>query len=96
MLSTLLKFFGTIAVTLIIYSVQKYLSTRKVWQLGAVVPLFSIAVMIILYFVMQVSQTTNYIFVGAFLLALEFLIWIDGRHQYRKDELRKMKAKDIN
>ena len=45
---------------------------------------------------MQVSQTTNYIFVGAFLLALEFLIWIDGRHQYRKDELRKMKAKDIN
>ena len=52
--------------------------------------------MIILYFVMQVSQTTNYIFVGAFLLALEFLIWIDGRHQYRKDELRKMKAKDIN
>ena len=92
MLSMLLKFFGTIAVTLIIYSVQKYLSTRKVWQLGAVVPLFSIAVMIILYFVMQVSQTTNYIFV----LALEFLIWIDGRHQYRKDELRKMKAKDIN
>ena len=65
MLSMLLKFFGTIAVTLIIYSVQKYLSTRKVWQLGAVVPLFSIAVMIILYFVMQVSQTTNYIFVGA-------------------------------
>lgn len=44
MLSMLLKFFGTIAVTLIIYSVQKYLSTRKVWQLGAVVPLFSIAV----------------------------------------------------
>ena len=33
MLSMLLKFFGTIAVTLIIYSVQKYLSTRKVWQL---------------------------------------------------------------
>lgn len=95
MLSMLLKFFGTIAVTLIIYSVQKYLSTRKVLQLGAVVPLFSIAVMIILYFVMQVSQTTNYIFVS-FLLALEFLIWIDGRHQYRKDELRKMKAKDIN
>ena len=49
MLSMLLKFFGTIAVTLIIYSVQKYLSTRKVWQLGAVVPLFSIAVMIPLY-----------------------------------------------
>ena len=53
MLSMLLKFFGTIAVTLIIYSVQKYLSTRKVWQLGAVVPLFSIAVMIILYFVIK-------------------------------------------
>ena len=96
MLSMLSKFLGTVAVTLIIYSVQKYLSTRKIWQLGAVVPLFSIAVMIILYFVMQVSQTANYIVVGAFLVTLEFLIWIDGRHQHRRKELMRMKAKDIS
>lgn len=92
----LLKFLGTIAITLIIYGVQKYLSTRRVWQLGAVVPLLSIAAMIILYFAMQVSQTGKYIIVSAFLFALELLIWIDGRHQYRKEELMKMKAKDIN
>ena len=91
----LLKFLGTIAITLIIYGVQKYLSTRRVWQLGAVVPLLSIATLIILYFFMQVSQTEKYIVVSAFLLALELLIWIDGRHQYRKEELMKMKAKDI-
>lgn len=96
MLSMLSKFLGTVAVTLIIYSVQKYLSTRKIWQLGAVVPLFSIAVMIILYFVMQVSQTANYIVVGAFLFTLEFLIWIDGRHQHCREELMRMKAKDIS
>jgi glycerol-3-phosphate acyltransferase PlsY len=92
----LLKFLGTIAITLITYGVQKYLSTRRVWQLGAVVPLLSIATLIILYFFMQVSQTEKYIVVSAFLLALELLIWIDGRHQYRKEELMKMKAKDIN
>ena len=92
----LLKFLGTIAITLIIYGVQKYLSTRRVWQLGAIVPLLSIATLIILYFFMQVSQTEKYIVVSAFLLALELLIWIGGRHQYRKEELMKMKAKDIN
>ena len=91
----LLKFFGTIAVALIIYGVQKYLSTRRVWQLGGVVPLLSIVVITTLYFVMQVSQTVNYVVASAFLLTLEFLIWIDGRHQYRKEELLKMKAKDI-
>lgn len=57
MIPMFLKFFATIAVTLLIYGVQKYLSTRRVWQLGAVIPLFSIIVMTILYFVMQVSQT---------------------------------------
>lgn len=92
----LLNFLGTIAITLILCGVQKYLSTRRVWQLGAVIPLISIATMIILYFVMQVSQTVNYIVVSAILLVLELLIWIDGRHQYRKEELMKMKAKDIN
>lgn len=92
----LLNFLGTIAITLIIGGVQKYLSTRRVWQLGAVVPLLSIATLIILYFVMQVSQTANYIVVSAILLVLELLIWIAGRHQYRKEELMKMKAKDIN
>ena len=47
----LLNVLGTIAITLIIGGVQKYLSTRRVWQLGAVVPLLSIATLIILYFV---------------------------------------------
>ena len=95
MLSMLLKFFGTIAVALIIYGVQKYLSTRRVWQLGGVVPLLSILVIAALYFVMQISQIVNYVVASAFLLTLEALIWIDGRHQYRKEELMKMKAKDV-
>lgn len=54
--------------------IQKNLSARRVWQLGVVVPLLSFATMITLYFVMQVSQTVNYIVVSAILLALELLI----------------------
>ncbi len=50
------------------------MSVRRVWQLGVVVPLLSFATMITLYFVMQVSQTVNYIVVSAILLALELLI----------------------
>lgn len=87
---------GAVAVTLIIYGVQKHLSTRRAWQLGAVVPLLSIVAMISLYFVMQVSLSVNYIVAGTILLALELIIWIDGRYQYRKEELLKMKVKDIN
>lgn len=61
-------------IDIIIGGVQKYLSARRVWQLGVVVPLLSFATMITLYFVMQVSQTVNYIVVSAILLALELLI----------------------
>lgn len=95
MLSKIIWGVGAVAVTLIIYGVQKHLSTRRTWQLGAVVPLLSIVAMISMYFVMQVSFSVNYIVAGAILLALELIIWIDGRYQHRKEELLKMKAKDI-
>ena len=93
MLSKIIWGVGAVAVTLIIYGVQKHLSTRRTWQLGGVIPLLSIVAMISLYFVMQVSLSVNYIVAAAILLALEIIIWIDGRHQYRKEELMKMKAK---
>lgn len=96
MLSQMIYGVGTIAVTLIICGVQKYLSTRRTWQLGAIVPLLSIVVMISLFFVMQVSSSEDYVIAGAILVALELFMWADGRHQYRKEELMKMKIKDLN
>ena len=96
MLSEIIWGVGAIAVTLIVYGAQKYLSTRRTWQLGAVVPLLSIVAMITLYFVMRVSFSVNYIVAGTILLALELVIWIDGRNQYRKEELMRMKVRDIN
>lgn len=96
MVSQMIYGVGTIAVTLIICGAQKYLSTRRTWQLGAIVPLLSVAVMISLYFVMQVSSVENYVVAGAILVALELFMWADGRHQYRKEELMRMKIKDLN
>ena len=96
MVSKIIWGVGTIAITLIISGTQKYLSTRRAWQLGAVVPLLSIVAMTVLYFTMQLSLSVEFIVPCAIILVLELFIWIDGRHQCRKDELRKMKVKDIN
>lgn len=95
MLSKILWSIGTIAVTLIITGSQKYLSTRKVWQLGAIVPILSLVVMAVLYFSMKLALTAEFIVPCAIIIALEFFIWLDGRHQYHKSELNRMKAKDI-
>ena len=91
----LIKFIGTIALTLVISGAQKYLSTRKLWQLGSIVPLISIATLTRIYFAKQIPLN-DFIFPCAILISLEILIWVDGRHQYRKEELMKMKAKDID
>ncbi len=97
MLSKILWSIATIAITLTIYSVQKYLSTRKNWKLGVIVPLLSIVVMTILYFcTTQIFSLIQFIVPCALLLSMEILIWVDGRRQYRKEELMRMKAKDIN
>jgi len=96
MLSKFIWIIATIAITLIITGTQKYLSTRKIWQLGTVVPLLSLVVMVALYFTTHVTLSVKFIIPCVIILVLELFIWIDGRHQYRKDELMKMIAKDIN
>lgn len=95
MLSKILWSIGTIAVTFIITGSQKYLSTRKVWQLGAIVPILSLVVMAVLYFSMKLALAVEFIVPCAIIIALESFIWVDGRHQYHKSELNRMKAKDI-
>lgn len=89
------KLIGTIVLTLVIAVAQKYLSTRKLWQLGAIVPLISITILTGIYFAKQIPLN-DFIFPCALLIFLEILVWVDGRHQYRKEELMKMKAKDID
>ncbi len=95
MLSKILWSIGAIAITLIITGSQKYLSTRKVWQLGAIVPILSLVVMAALYFSMKLTLTAEFIIPCTIIIALEFFIWVDGRHQRHKSELNRMKAKDI-
>lgn len=95
MLSKILWGIGTIAVTLIISGSQKYLSTRKVWQLGAIVPILSVVAMAVLYFAMKLTLNVEFIVPCAIIIVLELFIWVDGRHQYHKSERNRMKAKDI-
>ena len=95
MLPEVIKGIAAIALTLILCGVQKYLSTRKAWQLGAVVPLLSAVAMGALYVVKQVALSAEFVIPCAILLVLELLMWADGRHQRRKEELLRMKIKDI-
>lgn len=87
-MSILLNFFSTLIITIIIVCMQKYLSTKKAWQLGAIVPLISIIVF-------SSIQIAEFLVPCTIILVLELVIWIDGRHQYRKEELNKMKVKDL-
>ena len=86
---------GTIVVTLIITGSQKYLSIRKIWQLGAIIPILSLVIMATLYFTMKTAFAAEFIVPCAIIIALELFIWIDGRHQDHKSELTRMKAIDF-
>ena len=55
MLSEFAKIIITIVITLIISGSQKYMSVRKNWYLGAVVPLLTIIVISVLYFIKDIS-----------------------------------------
>lgn len=91
----LLKFVVMFALALAVTGVQKYLSTRKRWQLGAIVPLIFTAVLTGIYFAKQIPLD-DFIFPCAALVFLEVLVWAEGRYLHRKKELVKMKAKDID
>ena len=85
----------TIVITLIISGSQKYMSVRKNWYLGAVVPLLTIIVISVLYFIKDISISVKSVLPCVIIITLEIFLWIDGRRQIREMELRRMKAKDI-
>lgn len=95
MLSEFAKIIITIIITLIISGSQKYMSVRKNWYLGAVVPLLTIIVISVLYFIKDISISVKSVLPCVIIITLEIFLWIDGRRQIREMELRRMKAKDI-
>ncbi len=95
MLSEFAKIIITIVITLIISGSQKYMSVRKNWYLGAVVPLLTIIVISVLYFIKDISISVKSVLPCVIIITLEIFLWIDGRRQIREMELRRMKAKDI-
>lgn len=92
---TFLKILLTIALTLLIFGVQKYCSTRADWRLGGIVPLLSIAVLAALFVQKGVALSAASLTPCLLLLLLEGLIWFDGRRQRRKEELLRMKIQDL-
>ncbi len=95
MLSEFAKIIITSVITLIISGSQKYMSVRKNWYLGAVVPLLTIIVISVLYFIKDISISVKSVLPCVIIITLEIFLWIDGRRQIREMELRRMKAKDI-
>lgn len=95
MLSEFTKIIITIVITLIISGSQKYMSVRKNWYLGAVVPLLTIIAISVLYFIKDISISVKSVLPCVIIITLEIFLWIDGRRQIREMELRRMKAKDI-
>ena len=95
MLSKFASIIITIVITLIISGSQKYMSVRKNWYLGAVVPLLTIIVISVLYFIKDISISVKSVLLCVIIITLEIFLWIDGRRQIREMELRRMKAKDI-
>lgn len=89
------KFISTCAITLFISGMQKYLSTRKSWLLGAVIPILTAGILATLFYYAKVSFSFESLVPCAILIVLELFIWVDGRVQHRRMEIRKMKAKDI-
>lgn len=84
-----------VGVTLVLVIAQRYLSSRRNVFMGAIVPILSVALMMGVYFVKDLSLSWKTLLPCVFILVLEILIWIDQRIAYRRAELNKMKAKDI-
>ena len=89
MLNTVLELLCTIALTVAIVGAQKYLSTRQAWQLGAVVPLLSLAVLVGATVIWSLPLSAKLVVPGLLILGLELLLWVDGRAQRRRRELDK-------
>lgn len=85
----------SILITIFIVAVQYYLSTRRYWALGGVIP--------ILYFMFaiwfKVYKAPSFRTSLLIMLAVTLLwIWENGRKQYKNKinkEIDKMKSKDI-
>lgn len=78
MLNTVLELLCTIALTVAIVGAQKYLSTRQAWQLGAVVPLLSLAVLVGATVIWSLPLSAKLVVPGLLILGLELLLWVDG------------------
>ena len=85
----------SILITICILVVQYYLSTRRYWVLGVVVPtLYFIFAIWFKVYMAPTFKTGLLILIGVILLG----IWADGREKYKKKinkEIDKMKSKDI-
>lgn len=85
----------TILITILIVGVHNYLSTRRYWGLGGIIP--ALYVIFAIWFKVYKAPTFKtglLILLGSILLG----IWANGREKYKKKinkEIDKMKSKDI-
>jgi len=90
-------FLGIIAVvvTIVLVIVQNYLSSRKNWLWGIIVPILSVAIMSGIAFVEKFPISWRILLPCVLILVVELFIWADKRIAHKRAELNKMKAKDM-
>lgn len=85
----------TIFITIFALAVQQYLSTRRYWALGGILPaLYTIFAVWFKVYKAPSFHTGLLIILGTTLLS----VWASGREQYKnklKKEMDKMKSKDM-
>ncbi|ENY8622261.1 hypothetical protein [Clostridioides difficile] len=85
----------SIIVTLLLFFVQKYLSSRKNWLLGIIIPVITLCVMAVIFFTMKWSLSLKTVLPFAIIFALELVIWKFERLSFYKTEERRMRANDL-
>lgn len=98
-----MKIFLAIAITVVIIIIQNFLSTRKQWQLGAILPVLAVIFFFYNFYIVKSPLNVNTIRPFAILFVILLLDWIDGRIRFKKKEkeeteteLNKIKAHDLN
>lgn len=86
---------SSIVATFILVGAQKYLSKKQNWLLGAIVPLVSAALMAGIFLSKNLLLSRKTLLPCILIIALEIFIWIDQRLAFRREEIHKMRAKDL-
>lgn len=76
-------------------AIHERLSASKYWFLGGVLPLAGVAALVYQFGFANVEWSTRIVIAYVVFFVTTSLIWLIGRYERKRAELKRMKAKDI-